>query len=377
MIYPNMEIEKGEKEPRPRISLYLEKEVTHRIDDMRLLMTFNGGNMDSIPEFTDMIDALIVFAYRFSYPELQENFLKKFVSEKNSDHEQSVNEEEFSSYYEIFKEVEALKYDIQTGYEAKLYNLKDPYRDLIERSITNIKNTTGLTVDYSTFIKKSIDFVFGHSASFLLKWAFFKYIYIGGLYNLSPATSLKFALLNKNDYTFKEITPLEIKQIKLLNSDSRIITELIKILREIKDQDSKKQFDFLVDKFLRQKNSLKSILWNFNYVDAFFGYVYSVIYLIGSFKSIISFMEEIALTNKINDILSSTSKYEFTDASKGKMKMKKEADITGHLTSFIKDLQRFHTIAYSSLQFNVTDIEDLNKIENELEKKANELFDKV
>jgi len=372
-----MEIEKGEKEPRPRISLYLEKEVTHRIDDMRLLMTFNGGNMDSIPEFTDMIDALIVFAYRFSYPELQENFLKKFVSEKNSDHEQSVNEEEFSSYYEIFKEVEAPKYDIQTGYEAKLYNLKDPYRDLIERSITNIKNTTGLTVDYSTFIKKSIDFVFGHSASFLLKWAFFKYIYIGGLYNLSPATSLKFALLNKNDYTFKEITPLEIKQIKLLNSDSRIITELIKILREIKDQDSKKQFDFLVDKFLRQKNSLKSILWNFNYVDAFFGYVYSVIYLIGSFKSIISFMEEIALTNKINDILSSTSKYEFTDASKGKMKMKKEADITGHLTSFIKDLQRFHTIAYSSLQFNVTDIEDLNKIENELEKKANELFDKV
>jgi len=372
-----MENEKEEKELKPRISLYLEKEKIREIDDMRLLMAFNGGNMDSIPEFTDMIDALIVFAYRFSYPELQENFLKKFVSEKSSDHEQSVNKEEFSSYYEIFKEVEAPKYDIQTGYEAKLYNLKDPYRDLIERSITSIKNTAGLTVDYSTFIKKSIDFVFGHSASFLLRWAFFKYIYIGGLYNLSPATSLKFALLNKNDYTFKEITPLEIKQIKLLNSDSRIITELIRILGEIKDQDSRKQFDFLVDKFLKQKSSLKSILWNFNYVDAFFGYVYSVIYIVGSFKNIISFMEEIGLNDRINDILRSESLYKFTDASKGKIKMKKEADITGHLTSFIKDLQKFHSIAYSSLQFNVTDIGDLNKIVNELEKKASELSDKA
>jgi len=372
-----MENEKEERELRPRISLYLEKEKIREIDDMRLLMVFNGGNMDSIPEFTDMIDALVVFAYRFSYPELQENFLKKFVSEKNSDHEQSVNEEEFSSYYEIFKEVEAPKYDIQTGYEAKLYNLKDPYRALIERSITSIKNTAGLTVDYSSFIKKSIDFVFESSASFLLKWDFFKYIYIGGLYNLSPATSLKFALLNKNDYTFQEIAPLEIKQIKLLNSDSQIITELIRILREIKDKDDKKQFKFLLSKLLEQKDSLKSILWNFNYVDAFFGYVYSLIYLVSSFKSIIGFMEEIGLNDRINDILSSESLYKFTDASKGKTKMKKEAKITWALTEFIKDLQRFHTIAYSSLQFNVTDIGDFNKIVNELEKKASELFDKA
>jgi len=77
-----MEIEKGEKGARPRISLYLEKEVTHRIDDMRLLMAFNGGNMDSIPEFTDMIDALILFAYAYSYPEVKEIFLKEFISEK-------------------------------------------------------------------------------------------------------------------------------------------------------------------------------------------------------------------------------------------------------------------------------------------------------
>jgi len=372
-----MEVQEGEKVAKSRISLYIERSKIQKIDDMRFLMSLNGGNMESIPEFTDMIDALIIFSYAFSYPKIEERFLREFTSEK-SDNSWKYPEEEPSLFYEIIEEeIGAQKYEAQTGYIARMYSLKDQYRNLVDRSIINIKETTGLTIDYSEFIKKSIEFVLDPSLFPFVKWPYFKYIYIGNLYNLSPATSLKFALFTDYDHISKEISPLEMKQIKLLNSDSRIITELIEILRETKDKHNKDQFDFLVNKLLKQKDSLKSILWNFNYVGAFFGYVYSLIYLVSSFESIIDFMEEIGLNNRVNDILSSESLYKFTDASKGKTKMKKEAKITWALTEFIKDLQRFHGIAQFSLQFDVTDIEKLNTIKDKLTKIGNELFDKT
>jgi len=372
-----VEIEKEEKGARSRISLYIEKEKIKQIDDMRLLMALNGGNMESIPEFTDMIDALIIFSYVFSYPKIEERFLKQFTSEK-SDNSWKYEEEEPSLFYEIMEEqIGPKKYEAPAGYIARMYSLKDKYRELIDRSIINIKETTSLTVNYSDFIKKSIEFVLDSSLFSTVKWPYFKYIYIGSLYNLSPETSLKFALFMDHNHISKEITSLEMKQIKLLNSDSRIITELIRILRETKDLDNKKQFDFLVDKLLDQKDTLKSILWNFNYADAFFGYVYSLIYLVSSFKSIIGFMEEIGLNDRINEILRSESLYKFTDASKGKTKVKKEAIITWALTEFIKDLQKFHGIAQLSLQFDVNDVEKLNEIKDKLRKMGNELFNGI
>jgi len=360
-----MEIEKGEKEPRPRISLYLEKEVTHKIDDMRLLMTFNGGNMDSIPEFTDMIDALILFAYAYSYPEVKEIFLKKFISEKNNEPGQFSDTEEFRSYYEIFKELEAPKYDIQTGYEAKLYNLKDPYRDLIERSITSIKKTTGLTIDYSNFIKKSIDFVFGSSAPPGLKWLFFEYIYIGSLYNFSPATSIK--LGSFNGPLFKEITPLELKEIKLLNSDLKVFDELLTILGDAEAKKPEKQYDFLVNELKAKKNLLKSILWDFNYSDAFYGYTYSSMYLLVSFKSIISFIEEINFGNKVNEILKGIYEEKDDNSNIFKKQTKRKTVLMGNLEDYISTLGRFHLLAQLIFKNNVNETSDLLKIMDEIE----------
>lgn len=372
-----MEIEKEDKGARSRISLYIEKEKIKQIDDMRLLMALNGRNMESIPEFTDMIDALIILSYVFSYPKIEEGFLKKFTSQK-SDNSWKYEEEEPSLFYEIMEEqMGPKKYEAPAGYIARMYSLKDKYRELIDRSIINIKETTGLTINYSEFIKKSIEFVLDPSLFSPVKWPYFKYIYIGSLYNLSPATSLKFTLFMDHNHISKEITSLEMKQIKLLNSDSRIITELIRILKETKDENDKKQFDVLVDKLLDQKDSLKSILWDFNYVDAFFGYLYSLVYFIGSFKSIIDFMEEIGLNDRVNDSLRGESLYKFTDASKGKTKVKKQARITFALTEFIKDLQKFHGIAQLSLQFDVNDVEKLNEIKDKLRKIRNELFNDI
>jgi len=372
-----VEIEKEEKGARSRISLYIEKEKIKQIDDMRLLMALNGGNMESIPEFTDMIDALIILSYVLSYPKIEERFLKQFTSEKNYN-SWKYEEEEPNLFYEIMEEqTGAKKYEAPAGYIARMYSLKDKYRELIDRSIINIKETTGLTVNYSEFIKKSIEFVLDPSLFSPVKWPYFKYIYIGSLYNLSPATSLKFALFMNHNHISKEITSLEMKQIKLLNSDSRIITELIRILRETKDENNKKQFDVLVDKLLDQKDTLKSILWDFNYADAFFGYIYSLIYLVSSFNSIIDFMEEIGLSDKVNDILSSEYPFKYADMSKDKVKIKKQTRITFALTEFIKDLQKFHGIAQLSLQFDVNDVEKLNEIKDKLRKMGNELFNGI
>ena len=368
MIYLYMEIEKGEKGARPRISLYLEKEVTHRIDDMRLLMTFNGGNMDSIPEFTDMIDALILFAYADSYPEVNEIFLKKFTSEKNNEPGQFSDTEEFRSYYEIFKEVEAPKYDIQTGYEAKLYNLKDPYRALIERSITSIKKTTGLAIDYSNFIKKSIDFVFGSSTPPWLKWLFFKYIYIGSLYNFSPATSIKFGKFKTfNRPLLEEITPLELKEIKLLNSDSKVLGELVTILVETRAKKPEKQYDFLINELKTKKNLLKSILWDFNYSDAFYGFTYSSIYLLAPFKNIISFIEETSVGNKVNELLKGIYEEKDNNSNIFKKQTKRKAFLTENLEDFILAAADFHWLAQLVFEHNVNEASDLIKIIDEIE----------
>jgi len=360
-----VEIEKEEKGARSRISLYIEKEKIKQIDDMRFLMSLNGGNMDSIPEFTDMIDALIVFSFALSYPNINEYFLRQFTSERsNTPNDISMEEGVNPIFDAIMGEAEAPKYEIPVGYTARMYSLRDQYRNLMDKLIIKISETIGQTIDYSTFIKKSIDFLLDYSLFARVKWRYFKYIYIGNLYNLSPATSIKFAMLHED--VLKEITPVEMKQIKLLNSDSKLVTELMKILINAEGQGNKEQFDFLIDKFENQKNSLKSILWNFNYVDAFFGYLYSLMYFRSPFKNIISFIEEISLYSEISHLLSKPVEHVIRDTEKGETKKKKDTLIILVLEEFIKDITRFYAIANLSLKYNISDIEDFKKFFGEL-----------
>jgi len=366
-----MDIEKGEKGQKSRVSLYLEKEKTHEIDDMRLLMALDGRNMSSVPEFTNIIDAIIYYAYRKTFPKVDRLLLKEFISNPSVD----VSEKDSDPLVEALENniTKSPYSDIIKGYDAKIYILKEDYKALIDSSVININKEADLIIEYSDFIKKSIDFVLKNLTE---KWSFFKSIYIGNLYGFSPILSLKLSMLNENDeISYMEITQPELKQIKLVNSDFAIVNKLTKLIqsaRKIFGGDD--QYKFLRDFLLKERGLFKSILWDFNYGDAFYGYAYSKLYLYGTFKNIENYIEQLEYRQMFTRVMWKKTKYKFTDGNKGKIKLRKETLLTYALDEFTKDLYKLHNIAQLSLMFDINEAQDIKSIMNEIRKKASELF---
>ena len=370
-----MDIEKEEKGQKSRVSLYLEKEKTHEIDDMRLLMALDGRNMRSVPEFTDMIDAIIYYAYRKTFPKVDTLLLKEFISNPSV----NLSEKDPDPFLDALENsnVKSPYSDAIKGYDAKIYILKEDYKALIDSSIININKEADLIIEYSEFIKKSIDFVLKNLTE---KWSFFKSIYIGNLYGFSPILSLKLSVLNENDETsYTEITQPELKQIKLLNSDFAIVNKLTELRQKARREywDSESQYRFLRNSLLRERGLFKSILWDFNYGDAFYGYAYSKLYLYGVFKNIEIFTEQLEYNQMFSQIMRETTKYKFINENTGKVKLKKEALLTHALGEFIQDLYKLNDIAQFSLMFDISEAQDIEKIMNELRKRAKELFNKT
>jgi len=369
-----MDIEKGEKGQKSRVSLYLEKEKTHEIDDMRLLMALDGRNMRSVPEFTDMIDAIIYYAYRKTFPKVDRLLLKEFISNPSVD----LSEKDSDPFLNALENsnIKSPYSDAIKGYDAKIYILKEDYKALIDSSIININKEADLIIEYSEFIKKSIDFVLKNLTE---KWSFFESIYIGNLYGFSPILSLKLSMLNENDeISYMEITQSELKQIKLLNSDFAIVNKLTELKqRARKLWDIEDQSIFLRNFLLKERGLFKSILWDFNYGDAFYGYIYSKLYLYGAFKNIENFIEKLEYNQIFQRVMWKKTKYKFTDGNTGKIKLKKESLLTHALDEFTKDLYKLHNIAQLSLMFDINEAQDIKSILNEIRKKASELFGKI
>jgi len=339
--------ERGEKIVKPRISLYLEKEKTHKIDDMRLLMALNGRNMDSIPEFTDIIDAIIYYAYRNTFPKVNDLLLREFLPGTRS----MIIEEKRNDVLDILKdnEIEITEYQNLTGYDAKIYILKDYYKDLIEKSILNINKVNDTVIEYSDFIKKSIDFILKNET---IKLDFFLRIYVGNLYNFSTTTSLKIGLFNiDNDDSYYEIMYPELKQLKLLNADNSIINELINIImkaRKINNPD--RQYNFLINELEEKRGLLNSSLWNFNYVDTFYGFVYSDVYLGGNYGSLINFLENIHIKNLM---------YRISKAPINKKIKKSPTLLERYLEIYMRFLLHFHVLSQVASKFNAKELSEL------------------
>jgi len=369
-----MDIEKEEKGQKSRVSLYLEKEKTHEIDDMRLLMALDGRNMRSVSEFTNMIDAIIYYAYRKTFPRVDRLLLKEFISNPSV----NLSEKNQDPFFDALENsnVKNPYSDVIKGYDAKIYILKEDYKALIDSSIININKEADLIIEYSDFIKKSIDFMLKNPTE---KWNFFKSIYIGNLYGFSPILSLKLSMLNENDeISYMEITQPELKQIKLVNSDFAIVNKLTKLKQSArKFRSGEDQYRFLRDFLLKERGLLKSILWDFNYGDAFYGYAYSKLYLYGNFKNIENFIEQLEYRDMFTRVMWKKTKYKFTDGNKGKIKLQKETLLTYALDEFTKDLYKLHNIAQVSLMFDIDEAQDIKNIMNEIRKKASESFNKT
>jgi hypothetical protein len=351
-----MNAERGEKIVKPRISLYLEKEKTHAIDDMRLLMTLNGRNMDSILEFTDMIDAMIYYAYRNTFPKVNDLLLREFLPGTPS----MIVEEKRDEVLDILKdnEIEITKQNL-TGYDAKIYLLKDYYKDLIEKSILNINKVNDTIIEYSDFIKKSIDFILKNET---IKLDFFLYIYIGNLYNFSTTTSLKIGLFNaENDASYSEIIYPELKQLKLLNADNSIINELIKVItrtRKINNPD--RQYSSLINELEEKRGLLNSSLWNFNYVDTFYGYAYSDLYLIGNYRSLVNLLENMHIRNLMYRVKKTPVKQKIADLYDSDKKIKRTLTLLEmDLERYVRFLLRFHNLSQLASEFNTKEFTEL------------------
>ena len=358
--------EKGEKIVKPRISLYLEKEKSHAIDDMRLLMALNGRNMDSIPEFTDMIDAMIYYAYRNTFPETNNLLLREFlpgipikiVKEKRNDIPYTLQD----------SEIEIREYQNLTGYDAKIYILKDYYRDLIEKSIANINKMNDTVIEYSDFIKKSIDFILNNEE---IKLNFFRQIYIGSLYNFSTTTSLKICLFDPEvDVSYSEIIYPELKQLKLLNADNSIINELIKVIMRVrKINNPDRQYSTLIKELEEKRGLLNSSLWNFNYVDAFYGYAYSDVYLLG-YKSLINLLENMHLGNLMYRVKKTPVKLEIPDLYDSSKKIKRTLPLLEvDLERYVSYLSIFHNLSRLASEFNIKEFNELIKHKSEVIRK--------
>jgi len=352
-----MDAERGEKTVKPRISLYLEKEKTHAIDDMRLLMALNGRNMDSILEFTDMIDAMIYYAYRNTFPKVNDLLLREFLSGTPS----MIVEEKRDEILDILKdnEIEITRYQNLTGYDAKIYILKDYYRDLIEKSILNINKVNDTIIGYSDFIKKSIDFILKNDA---IKLDFFLYIYIGNLYNFSTTTSLKIGLFNvEDDASYSEIIYPELKQLKLLNADNSIINELIKVIKRVrKINNPDRQYSSLINELEEKRGLLNSSLWNFNYVDTFYGYVYSDLYLIRNYRSLVNLLENMHIRNVMYRVKKTPVKQEIADLYDSDKKIKKTLTLLEmDLERYVRFLLRFHILSQLASEFNTKEFTEL------------------
>jgi len=361
-----MDPQKGEKIVKPRISLYLEKEKSHAIDDMRLLMALNGRNMDSIPEFTDMIDAIIYYAYRNTFPKLDSHFLRQFFPGIPS----TIVDEKREDVFYILQnnEIEIREYQNLTGYNAKIYILKDYYRDLIGKSIANISEVNDTVIEFSDFIKKSIDFILKNET---IKLDFFLYIYIGSLYNFSTTTSLKIGLFNaEDDASYSEIRYPELKQLKLLNADNSIINELIKVITRVKKiNNPDRQYSSLIKELEEKRGLMNSSLWNFNYVDAFYGYVYSGQYLL-RYKSLINLLENMHLRNLMYRVSKTPVKIEITDLYDRNKKIKRTlTHLEMELERYVRFLLRFHNLSQLASDFNAKELNELIEHKAEVRRK--------
>jgi len=357
---------KGEKIVKPRISLYLEKEKTHAIDDMRLLMALNGRNMDSILEFTDIIDAIIYYIYRKTVPEVNETLLGQFMQGAHNVIQENKEETDLLNFLKS-NEIEITRYHALTGYDAKIYILKDYYKDLIEKSILNINKKGDIIIEYPDFIKKSIDYIMRDEKT---KLDFFTYIYVGNLYNFSPTMSLKIALFEPgDDFSYNEITYPELKQIKLLNSDSPVINELVKIITKIrKISNPGRQYDSLVSELQKKQGLLKSSLWNFNYVDAFYGLAYSYLYILGHFESLINFIENIDINDMVYKVLRDKVRDEGVNILDRKVKRTLTL-LEIDLEIFVENLTNFLNLSQLALQFNINELTELKEYKIEALKK--------
>jgi hypothetical protein len=161
-----------------------------------------------------------------------------------------------------------------------------------------------------------------------------------------------------------------LKQIKLLNSDFAIVNKLTELKQSArKFWTNENQYFFLRNFLWKERGIFKSILWDFNYGDAFYGYAYSKLYLYGTFKNIENYIELLEYRDMFNGVMSKTTKYKFTDGNTGKIKLKKEALLTYVLNEFIQDLYKLHGIAQFSLMFDISEAQNIRKIMNELRKK--------
>jgi len=185
-------------------------------------------------------------------------------------------------------------------------------------------------------------------------------------------------MLNENDeISYMEITQPELKQIKLLNSDFAIVNKLTELKQSArKFRTNENQYFFLRNFLWKERGIFKSILWDFNYGDAFNGYVYSKLYLYGTFKNIENFIEKLEY-RMFPQVMQKKTKYKFIDGNTGKTKLRKEALLTYALDEFTQDLYKLHNIAQVSLMFDINETQDIRKIMNEIRKKASELFGKT
>jgi hypothetical protein len=263
---------------KTKLSLYLDSGLSKEIESIRALCLLDGRNLKAIPEFTSIIEGMTWFTYETLKSDKAPLVFRGFFADVKPGPESA------SGFINIES---TLAYPKPEGYEAKNVILKSEQKEVIERVIKllNEKGPTPLDVDYSTFIKKIAEII---TSNKYLKVKFFTDVFIGNLYNLEPSTSVK--VFESPDH--QDLSVSEMKQVKYIASDFIFINELNRIRKNLPDS-WKDQTNDLIASLRERRNQLWSLIGNFNYADAFFGFLYGETYLYGNYKSLVSFIQDI------------------------------------------------------------------------------------
>ncbi|MEM3192368.1 MAG: hypothetical protein QW292_09805 [Candidatus Parvarchaeota archaeon] len=281
----------NEQKEKFRTSLYLDNETLSVLEDLRYLTSLDGRNMRAIPDFTDVVDGMVYFFY-YMLCFGAEDTKVKMLRNLNEGSKIKIFEDRNS---EIITNISgSYSYPQILDYESKVILLKESQKKVIDKIAEIAREEIELpeTFDYSEIIKKIILVIIGEK-QLLLK--FFDFLYIGNLYGLLPVTIIKlYSTESKRLISFEDS---ELKRIKFIRSDGPIISELHKIQEKMIKVPIKKQPIKLENELFSARNRLSSMVSDFNYVDAFYGYILSLFYLVNGYKSLTSLITDIDVGN--------------------------------------------------------------------------------